>query len=307
MNWRLAALLLAGLALAVFGLLTRSNEESLKNLRTHQIRVEWMQQVISTIGEQLPSNAPGWSVNSPREPAGRSIEIIIFNSQIDVFPTYARRCAAVPRSKIVVCDLVLIDQLLHRLELDVVDDPSGPNEVPNSVIRRSVPAPLVTLNQRRKQLAFWILAHEVGHLVLGHTNQALPHGGFFAPVSNLTISERRELEADEFVVSLFDQPRERDFPLYSFFLSALNIEIKRSLCPSQSVRALCSTLQYGAGVIYSEDESILFQPGSTHPEYVIRLLRLIALADDRYNFDLVGYTARRAMLRLRNRSSETLN
>jgi hypothetical protein len=297
---RFAVLVAAGAALLTVGVYSRTAQSgTFDELRAVRVTDAWARDAIETISARLDAIAPAWSVVETAHARGRSIEVVLFRSGPATPGQYDGGCRALVTQALVLCDSTLLDELLRRLELNVIDDPNGPEQVPSDEARPSIPAPETRLAELRRTLALWMLGHEVGHVVKGHHTAAPPAGGEFAAVPNLTISERRELEADEFVLSLFDEPAGRDGALYGFLIEALNLEVRRSLCPGQSVRIDCPKVQRGVGIFYNEDEHLLFQPGGSHPAYVIRLLRLLYLTDQRTDMDVVGYTVRRAVNRLR--------
>jgi hypothetical protein len=76
-----------------------------------------------------------------------------------------------------------------------------------------------------------------------------------------------------------------------FLVSILNREIDRKACPGRSPVLGCPKTQVGV-MIFSPKDYLRYSAKGTHPEYIIRMDRLLILADRRTGLGIIGPLAR---------------
>jgi hypothetical protein len=76
-----------------------------------------------------------------------------------------------------------------------------------------------------------------------------------------------------------------------FLVSILNREIDRKACPGRSPVLGCPNTQVGV-LIFSPKDYLRYSARGTHPEYIIRMDRLLILADRRTGLGIIGPLAR---------------
>jgi len=83
-----------------------------------------------------------------------------------------------------------------------------------------------------------------------------------------------------------------------YLVGVLNTQVRLKACPGLSPLQYCSKIQPGAGIFYP-DVDLLFDGSGTHPEFVIRAIRLIDLFDSKESLGGLGYLNRMMINRLR--------
>jgi hypothetical protein len=117
----------------------------------------------------------------------------------------------------------------------------------------------------------WNLGHELGHLVGQHSKAHFDGGSLDSFVQNATLDNKQEMEADSFFVqSIINNSRLRS-SVEQLMIGILNAEIKQKvgIVPA-----------YGVGIIYdyANQAVIEYARHETHPDYVIRLARMLLLS-----------------------------
>jgi hypothetical protein len=202
-----------------------------------------------------------------------SLHIKTFYSADAAIDYRDNRCTADPTSKTITCDLRFLSNL--ATELDLVQAARKPR-VSSSTMRH---------------LLKWVLAHEVGHVVLHHepSDYADPMSGYllYAPPQ-----QRAELEADAYALELVGNLSKAPSADYSLLLDIVNLLIRRNLCPD-TYPVPCSKLAPGVGLIFNsaDGEPIRIAAGGNHPEFVARFLRLIYLAGKGTKEKSINYLA----------------
>jgi hypothetical protein len=117
----------------------------------------------------------------------------------------------------------------------------------------------------------WILGHELGHLLCGHLDNHHFEGrsleGF---VKNASIENKEELKADSVFVSIILKTASLLTREESTMISILNAEIKQKTGEIPTA---------GVGLLYdyTNQHIVQYAQQPTHPEFVIRLSRMLEL------------------------------
>ena len=131
-----------------------------------------------------------------------------------------------------------------------------------------------------RSLVTWVLAHELGHLIFGHSSDGNPHS-FEASESVMEFSHRREFEADKFVAAVLEQDDTLEYEMMCLFGDIVRQEIAYSVVgayPSLPFESYPSpTFGYSGIVEYANSKS--------HPHFILRLTRLVEMVG---NFDKPG-------------------
>jgi hypothetical protein len=203
--------------------------------------------------------------------------------------SYLDNCTYVGGHSLIVCDVALFDHFLHERALDMKPariEGDRPNFDPVILVQ----LPAAELATTRRSLVDWILGHELGHVLNGDG------GGHFErrlsdPTDPDTTQQARELAADATLVDRFPDANGSDADFYRFLVGVPQVEINRKACPDVPSGQRCRNLEYGAGIIMPSVK-LKFVSEGTHPEYLVWLLRLLEVADQRENLGLIGYLDR---------------
>ncbi len=132
---------------------------------------------------------------------------------------------------------------------------------------------------------YWVIGHELGHLISGHGSKHFDTGSLDHFVINSSLENKEELQADSFFVhcivpnQMLRQSEER------LMMNILNSEIEQKIGKVQTM---------GVGIIYdyTNEHVVRYALQPTHPEYVIRLSRMLELSTreggDTGLYNLVG-------------------
>lgn len=134
----------------------------------------------------------------------------------------------------------------------------------------------------------WVLGHELGHFLAGHQASSFAPTPLDARVEAKSVSQEKEIEADALLASHFNPNTDIGARFYQNLIYLLNVEVHRKACPALSPLQYCNKIQAGAG-IYSPSTAVYFKTAGTHPEYLIRLVRLLKEAHRRYDLGAIGY------------------
>jgi hypothetical protein len=221
---------------------------------------------------------------------GEALEFLLFDSR-NAPPSdrkYRGSCAFLGGRRTILCDVAFVDNFLVIRDLDKERVPfEGDRPVEAVVDVRPLPAD--ELNRRRQLLLMWILGHELGHVIAGHGSGHFGPGKIEDNVAPRSISQQNEVQADAFIASAFVAKIDSDdMNLYYFLIEILQNEINRKACPDISPLQFCKNIQVGAGIL-EPTQALTYLTRGTHPEYIIRLLRLIDLAHSKYDIGILGY------------------
>jgi hypothetical protein len=118
---------------------------------------------------------------------------------------------------------------------------------------------------------YWTIGHELGHLMCGHLEGHFDNSSLDRFVRTSTLGNAQELQADSFFVhSIINRKMLRN-SIESTMLNILNVEIERKVGPVKVM---------GVGLLYdySNQQVVTYARQPTHPEYVVRLSRMLELS-----------------------------
>jgi hypothetical protein len=183
---------------------------------------------------------------------------------------------------LIVCDAALLNEFLSARDLDK-EAFRVESETPTGTPFAIRPLSHEALKLRRRQLVLWIIGHELGHWRLNHDARHFGPSPLDQKLLITSVRQSQELEADAFAIGLLSKPYAEDAEFYSFIYAFLFNEARMKLCPDVSPLQPCDGLGFGVGLPLPVRE-IVVSTEQTHPEYVVRALRLMYQADN-----LLGY------------------
>lgn len=118
---------------------------------------------------------------------------------------------------------------------------------------------------------YWAIGHELGHLVCGHLSGHFDAGSLDHFVKSSSMDNRQELQADSFFVHAIVRRNKLRISEERLMMNMLNSEISQKIGPVQTM---------GVGLIYDYTNAhiVSYARQPTHPEYVIRLSRMLDLS-----------------------------
>ena len=113
----------------------------------------------------------------------------------------------------------------------------------------------------------------------------------------MAIRQAKELEADSYFGAALanDQALRNEMILTVMFI--LNTHVHLKVCPEISPLQPCPGIQTGAG-IFMPDSNLLIDGSNSHPEFIIRAIRLINIFDSIESLGGIGYLNRQMIDRL---------
>jgi hypothetical protein len=238
-----------------------------------------------TIGTPYESQ---WQVaSSPRE---GWITVLLVDSDIhsghEIPRSYTSNCTYVGRHGFIVCDVALIRRFLAQRALDV-ETVYAPDQPPYA-IQPVNPLPPERLRTVQLEMLTWVLGHEIGHIVSGHAAAHFTEARLEEAVASESVSHKEELEADTYLANQFSDPNGQDRDIYFFLVAVLNREIHWKACPDRSPVQSCPNLHVGV-LIWEPDDYLRYATKGSHPEYIVRMVRLLETAHQKYDLGLLGY------------------
>ncbi|UVO28156.1 hypothetical protein [Bradyrhizobium arachidis] len=211
-----------------------------------------------------------------------SLRVETFYSTDTSIDERVNRCVANPAKRTITCDLRFVDNVAS--DLNIMDRSQSQ----------------ATVNEVRRRLLKWIVAHEVGHIALKHvtSDYADPLSGYlvFVPAQ-----QRLELAADAYALRLIGNLKRGDPKDYAMLLGIVNALIRQKLCP-ETFPIPCNRLAPGVGIIFNsgdgDNEPIRITAGGAHPEFVARFLRLVYLAGQETNENTIDHLAKQVIDKL---------
>lgn len=166
-------------------------------------------------------------------------------------------CAYVGPPSTIVCDEALLSSFLVRV--GVSDWYKG-----HSMEKQM-------LEQVQQAFLYWIVGHEIGHIVKGHKPAHFSDSAFEAMVESSSLSWRQELEADSFAVSQMQHDSALRVGVESMLIDVVNSQIRSKVG---------SDLPAGVGIIYDYDNEkvVEYLRSGSHPEFVVRAARMLSVS-----------------------------
>lgn len=215
--------------------------------------------------------------------------VALFSEQHEV-SLFANRCAANSLRRRIGCDLRFLNSIVSGML--ALSDPIEPGNASDRAKSEFSNGPY-------RAMLKWVLAHEIGHIVLNHTE-----GNYSDSIHGHSVfdslEQKKENEADAFSVNLMGKlDSTTNIQDYAFALDVTNTLIRLNLCP-ETFPATCSRIAPGVGVLYNhaDDKPILIPGGGKHPDFVARFLRLIYLSGVGTKENSINYLAMRAIEKL---------
>lgn len=240
---------------------------------------------------------PGaYALNGSREDV--DLDIYIFDSRkaSGGGTPWDGRCSFIARSSVIVCDVKVIDNFISSLDWDksIV---SFEGDRPIDQMFDLQPADATVIDAYRRFFLIWMLGHEIGHFVHGHGTSHFVPDPLNAPTEPRSVSQAQELEADSYFGTALadDQALRNEMVLTFMFL--LNTHVHLKVCPDISPLQPCPGIQVGAG-IFMPDSNLLLDGSNSHPEFIIRTIRLIDIFDSIESLGGIGYLNRQMIDRL---------
>ena len=232
-----------------------------------------------------------------RMPAEGRLSLVLVDSDrlegAALGPELHHNCTYTGADLLIVCDVALIRRFFALRDLDKTTE----NEFDadgHVTATRIVPMDRAQLRTDYLRMLEWILGHELGHILNGDGRAHFESDRIDDAVGSAMISQRRELTADAFLARQFGAAN-NDF--YDFLIAILNNEIARKACPYQSPVLSCKNLQVGV-LIFAPNDYLRYSTRGSHPEYIVRIDRLLILADERHNLGIIGPLAREIRAKL---------
>lgn len=164
-------------------------------------------------------------------------------------------CSYLGAKNIVVCDNGFIETFLAK------------RRVPEQLKGR--PNEKLESEHHKESFILWVLGHELGHIMKGHGQAHFESDNLEKYVASSSLYERAELEADAFIIEQISKNSDLSLRLTRMVLDFLNAEIQKKIGSDQ--------IPHGAGILYDYNNKkvVEYLRRSTHPEYVIRLTRIL--------------------------------
>ena len=131
--------------------------------------------------------------------------------------------------------------------------------------------PKFIIDRDQSSFLYWVIGHELGHLACGHLGTNFEATSLDRFVSNSTLQNEEELQADSFFVHALAPHKQRRISEETMMLDILNAEIEGKVGKIQTA---------GVGLIYdyTNRQIVSYAQQPTHPEFVIRLSRMLELS-----------------------------
>lgn len=261
-----AVLLVASLAFLGYVVREEEGESIGKSLLEHGLTTNAWTKSLSSIMPLVTKNTPydgHWQINSKP----RSNYINLFVVGFDNAPSTSipkervaqlkGNCSYVGQPSTIVCDEALLSSFLSRAG---VSDWYKGHSLEGQMIGRD-----------QQAFLYWIVGHEIGHIVKKHKPAHFSAGAFEAMVETSSLSMRQELEADTFAVLQMQYDSAYRVAVESMLIDVVNSQIRRKLG---------GDLPAGVSIIYDyNDQRIVeYLRSGSHPEFVVRAARMLSVS-----------------------------
>lgn len=294
-NGKFFLLIFFALALVAIGHLQEPDtDDELQTIRQSSADPQWIAITKDVMTEFMRQTTEirSWSINAPDQNA--AIIIYIFDSERirgSGLNTFRNNCRYLGDGRQIVCDVSLFRNLVSRYDLDKREEVE--TDTNGHIVRRYVVAnDESTTIEQYKLMMTWVLGHELGHLVHKHQGQVyFQQHTFDKAIPAESYCHKIELEADAFLVSVFPAQNGGFKDLYLFVYELVNREIRRRVCPGQPLVAYCDKIFPGTGLAIT-GKPVGYTADDSHPDYIVRLLRILDIIQEREDFGLLAYQAR---------------
>lgn len=222
-----------------------------------------------------------WDVN-PDTYDAEKLTVMFFRARTDdhenrKLQKYIGNCGFSGVDGLVICDASLFETLMRRWRFDVKPDMGGRQDWPNNVA-----VPVVQKSDREQaadlqRIVSWVIGHEIGHVMRGVPGH-FGENGLLSDVMGTKLLQEEELAADKFLLdrSKVGTPG-RDYTM-GFVTELLNEELRLKYCPNP--KDVCTAIPAGVGLIYdyASNSALDVDVSKSHPEFLIRLIRLLQLS-----------------------------
>jgi hypothetical protein len=212
--------------------------------------------VLVTAGTRFENR---WQVNRPVKDDQLNVFVLKagLRNQPDLPPglkDYFGGCTSLGEKNMVICDDAFVGTFLqkHNVPEMIKAHPDRENE----------------WRRHNESFLLWVLGHEIGHVVKEHGVAHFGSDTLEANIASASIGHRRELDADAFLVEQISKSGEASLYLTRMTLDLLNAEIKKKIGDK---------VPYGVGILfdYTNKNVVRYMRLRTHPEYVVRLTRVL--------------------------------
>lgn len=203
-----------------------------------------------------------WQIN--KQPRRQLLNVYILRSGLNNTQSATvelegllNNCSYIGES-IIICDIEFVNSFLsvHRVE-----------ESFSNAVRES------KMKDAQRSFLIWILGHEVGHALNRHSRAHFSPNELDTMIVSSSLENRQEFEADLFLVrSLYNDEQTR-VAVETMLIDLLNAEIRTKVGRIAT---------FGVGILYdySDQKIVEYARRGTHPEFVVRLTRMLQMSFD---------------------------
>lgn len=266
-----------------------SEDDFVELIKQGRLDERWSSIASNSIKTLLSGTKYEESYSLNRYKRGSELSIYVFDTRISALRSrqYMNSCGYLPNARAIVCDVKFVDEFLQRRDIDKEIVPfEGDRSTGTPFVLREASAE--SYDEARRFMIDWVLGHELGHYVSGHSYSHFAPNAFNEKAEPRSISQLREVEADRFVASKLNPRTPEGLKFFMHLMYMLNVEIKMKACPGSSPLQLCDKINPGVGILLPNIK-LWFSSKESHPEYVIRIFRMIKQIHEKYGVGGVGY------------------
>lgn len=214
-----------------------------------------------------------------KKPKPNSVNLFIINpdsSKIKDFPkgfeNFINNCVYIGEKNSIVIDIKFINYFLTKYEENSIGYMNYEQRLEYKNTKKNEREQW--FKESRRSLLIWVLGHELGHMMLNHPLSHFAKNKLSDYVKTSTIKQKKEFQADSFLVSRVLNDKELSNSMVGFFIGVLNGEIASKIGYD---------IPLGAGILYdySNKKVVKYIKRGTHPEYVIRIARILDIVGNR--------------------------
>jgi hypothetical protein len=167
-------------------------------------------------------------------------------------------CSYVGLPNVIICDLNFFESFLDHTGLVA--------ELPAATSKKQ------EIKNASRNIFLWIIGHELGHIQNGNGPAHFEANKINDIVGSASLDQKRELEADYWFVRRLSRDKTRQLNVETTLLDLLYAQVRakvgsRNLFPGTGVPITNQFIEYATA--------------ASHPEYVIRAIRMLSLSLDR--------------------------